>query len=720
MISSLLKYFKLSRFPVAGCCIALAVCAPVGYSETIPLESLLNEIENSPEVAIARLNRTISTADAKRHKVEQNWELFGGAGVGNIEEAVTENRTRNHTDVIARVGLRYPFLAGNNNNERALQIAEGNAQISEIRLKQSTGIIQYQIEEAYGQYWGAQNKVTLSNAYTQLADQIKNILKLRRNAGLLLESDRQEFLAGFEQVNYIHLQQSSRQTQALNKLRRLTGRKLPPFDAVKPAFYQSPVDTQDSDFLNQNHPELQVLNIELETQRKQLQASKSDRVYAHFVVRTDLIQEISGPTGYGVYAGVNFRMPLFYNRYKSADDKYVEASIHKSEFEHQQRNGLLIEQARLTESLYRDYATRIELNKTQLNALGKVVEERSRRVTSLDGDVLSALVAGIYRYYIQSIELIDVQMKLWNTQAKLRQFPLWYFRLEQQQQIDIPNFSALSEVIFDAQYRLQKATNSSPTLTSPKKQSAPYAVYLWRSHDIVNQSDPHFWQQLQDKKVGKILLSLDAGQIIQATENPSIIESFLSLAKQKNISVELLLGDPSWALAEHRDGLLELISKLDKLPFDGLNLDIEPDSLTPNVTEQLVNSWLETIRLATERSPWPVSVTTHFRYLAPTQNSVCVPCELTTIGIHQASAMVFVTNPKRVIEIMIPILDAYPELRISVAQSFERHLSKEESYASFSTKSSNAQLTEIQNNLEKHKNFSGIVIQSWFNFRNVN
>ena len=710
----------MSRIRLIGWSIALPLCASVGHSETIPLELLLNEVESSPEVAIARLNRTINSADAERHKVEQNWELFGGAGVGNIEEAVTEDRTRNHTDVIARIGLRYPFMSGNNGNERALHIAEGNAQISEVRLKQSTGIIQYQIEEAYGQYWAAQNKVTLSNAYTQFADQIKNILKLRRNAGLLLESDRQEFLAGFEQVNYIHLQQSSRQAQALNKLRRLTGRKLPPFDTVKPVFYQPPVDTQDSDFLNQNHPELQVINIELEAQRKQLQASKLDRVYAHFVVRTDLIQEISGPTGYGVYAGVNFRMPLFYNSYKSADDEYVEASIHKTEFEHQQRNGLLIEQARLTESLYRDYSTRIELTKSQLNALSKVVEERSRRVTSLDGDVLSALVAGIYRYYIQSIELIDVQMKLWNTQAKLRQFPQWYFRLEQQPAIDIPNFSALSEVIFDAQYRLQKATNSSPKLIPSQIQGDRYAVYLWRSHDIVDQIDTDFWQQLQDKKVGKILLSLDASQIKQATENPATIESFLSLAKQKNISVELLLGDPSWALAEHREGLLELISKLDKLPFDGLNLDIEPDSLTANVTEQLIKSWLETIRLASAQSPWPVSITTHYRYLLPTQDSLCVPCELTSIGVKQASAMVFVTNPKRVIEIMTPILDAYPDLRVSVAQSFERHLGKEESYASFSAKSSNVRLTEIQNNLEKHKNFNGIVIQSWFNFRNVN
>ena len=720
MIYSTQKYVQHSCLPLLWLTCTLLLVIPSANSETISLASLLNGIEDSPELAISKLNHTINTADVEKHNSNQNWELFGGAGIGNIEEAVTENRSRNHTDVIARLGVRYPFMGDDDKTKRALHIAEGNVLVSEIRLKQSMEVARYQIEQAYSHYWAAQTKVTLSNAYGQLSEQIKNILSLRRDAGLLLESDRQEFLSGFERVNYINVQQQSKADQALRKLRRLTNRDLPAFDAAKPTFYAPPLNTPDSIFINNSHPELQVINIELETQRKQLQASKRDRVYADFIVRTDLVQEISGQTGYGVYAGVSFHMPLFYNSYKNADDDYVEASIQKSEFEYQQRNGLLIEQARLTESLYRDYTTRLQLNKTQLTALRKIVEERSQRVERLDGDVLSALVIGVYRYYIQSIELIDVQMKLWETQTKLRKFPQWLALLNQQQAIDIPDYSALSDVIFKSQYSIQNATNSVQKPIQPQTKKSVKGVYLWRSHDIVNQTDSNFWRQLRSKQIGLVLLSLDASQIKQATEDPSIIRSFLSSAKKNNISVDLLLGDPSWALPEHREGLFEIISTLNNLPFDGLNLDIEPDSLTDNVTDSLIKDWLETIRGATALSPWPVSITTHFRYLDPPQDSTCIPCELTAIGIKDISAMVFVSNPTRVTEIVDPILNNYPALRISVAQSFERHLSKEESYASFSPKESTKRMKEIQTHLSKHDNFGGIVIQSWSNFRNAN
>jgi hypothetical protein len=689
-------------------------------SETISLTSLLDEIEDSPHLAISKLDHTINTADVKKHGAKQNWELFGGAGIANVEEAVTQNRSRNHTDVIAQLGVRYPFMGGDDKTERALHIAKGNMLVSEIKLKQSLEVTRYQIEQAYSQYWAAQTKVTLSNAYSQLSEQIKNILSLRREAGLLLESDRQEFLAGFERVNYISVQQQSKADQAHRKLRRLTNRDLPAFDAVKPTFYTPPLNTPDSIFINKDHPELQVINIELETQRKQLNASRRDRVYADFVVKTDLVQEFSGQTGHGVYAGISFHMPLFYNSYKDADNDYVEASIQKSEFEYHQRNGLLIEQARLTESLYRDYITRIQLNKTQLTALRKLVEERSQRVERLDGDVLSALVIGMYRYYIQSIELIDVQMKLWETQTKLRKFPQWINLLNQQPPIDIPDYSALSDIIFRSQYSIQNATGSLQKPIQPQTRKTVTGVYLWRSHDIVNQTDNSFWRQLRSKQIGLILLSLDASQIKQATEDPNIIRSFLSSAKENNISVELLLGDPTWALPEHRESLFEIISKLNKLPFDGLNLDIEPDSLTDNVTDSLIKDWLETIRGAVTRSPWPVSVTTHFRYLDQPQNSHCTPCELITMGVNGVSAMVFVSNPKRVVEIVDPILKNYPTLQISVAQSLEHHLSKEESYASFSPKEVTRRMNNIQEHLSKRKNFGGIVIQSWSNFRNTN
>lgn len=720
-MNSLISFFRLpSLWLVFQGMLLCLPFAPAAYSGTISLEVLLSEIDRSPGIVLTNLDHAINSADAKRHTAAQNWELFGGAGLALADEAVDENRSREHTDLNARIGLRYPFIGGNRANERALHIAQGNAQISEIRLVQSTNAIRYQIEKTYAQYWAAQTKATLCDAYSQFTDKMKNILLLRRNAGLLLESDRLELLAGFERVNYIKVHEQALQTQALNKLRRLTGRNWPEFDAVKPPFYKPSTNTPDSYFISASHPELQIINAELENQRKELEASRSDKVHADFVISAGVADEFSGPNGYGVVAGFNFRMPLFYGSYKSADNDFVTANIRKTEFLHLQRSGLLIEQARLTESLYHDYVTRLQLNMLQWNSLRRAVDERSRRVKRLDGDVLNELLSSMYHYFTQSIEVLDVQMRLWGTLVNLRQFPLWVEGLDAEEQIDIPDYRDLSDVIFASQAVINAATYSRPDSIARQPDSSRFNVYVWGSRSVLNQLKPAFWKQLRDKKVGRILLSLDAEQIEEAARNPSVLEAFMALADKHDVAVDLLLGEPEWARQEQRDKLFDIITNLNKLPFDGLNLDIEPDSLKQPVSSALLKDWLETLRIANAMSPWPVSITLHYRYLQPVEGEICVPCVLISSGIKDVVAMVFVSNPGRVIEIVSPILKAYPELRINVAQSFERHLSRDESYASFSAEESGRRLIQVRKGLSERDNFSGISIQSWFGFRNPN
>lgn len=682
----------------------------VGYGEVISLDELLREVDRAPDVGLATLELEASTADVQRRTAAQSWEFFGGAGIARISEAVDDTRTREHTDLSARIGLRYPLLGGNRVDRRALHRAEGEERINAIKLDESQQLVGRQVTKAYGQYWAAQNIVTLTDAYAQFSDEIKKILALRREAGLLLESDQLELIAGFERVHQMRIHHQSQQQQALAQLTRLTGKALPAFEAVTPTFYEPPLELSDNDLIESTHPELQIIEAELKTQKELLEVAQREDVYADFVVSSSVTDELSGPSGYGLYAGVNFRMPLFYGEYKSADEAFVESNIRKSEASHLQRRDILVERARINVDLYRDYVQLLRFSLIQWDALSRVLEERSMRAQRLDGDVLSALVGSMHRYFSQSVDLFELQKKLWAIQAELSHHQLWAERLVASESIDVPEFSKVVEPIFASQRTLMNKTVSS---SRRQKSRAGHAVYLWHSQQLMVSENPAFWQQFKARRITKLLVSLNGDQIEAIAADPKPLVTFLSVAEQKGVAVSLLLGDPGWALSDQRNGLFDIIYTLRELPFDGLNLDIEPDSLGVEVTESLLRDWIETIRLANMLSPWPLEVTMHHRYLTAPISGFCVTCELASFGVSNVSVMVFVTNPERVVDIVEPALVAHPPLRISVVQSFERHLSREESYASFTEQDAQDRIARVEASLGRYSNFGGVAIQSW-------
>jgi len=253
--------------------------------------------------------------------------------------------------------------------------------------------------------------------------------------------------------------------------------------------------------------------------------------------------------------------------------------------------------------------------------------------------------------------------------------------------------------------------------TMEQREAPVTGTYLWKSRRIISDEKARqkLWKNLRAKKISRVLLSLDGHQI-RATKNRkqnTQLRNFLAEAKQQGISVELLLGEPTWVLESHRRRLLNIVQQLSELEFSGLHLDIEPGMFDSRLHDrkQILKQLGDTVESVVKISPWPVSMSLHYRDLDATQ-PYCLGCRLTKLDIAEVTLMIYVSNPERVAEIARRIARRNPTLRFSIAQSVEPILNSEESHANVSLPKLEMRLSELRSKLEPYS-INGILLQSW-------
>ncbi|RTZ57966.1 MAG: hypothetical protein DSZ33_06845 [Gammaproteobacteria bacterium] len=247
-------------------------------------------------------------------------------------------------------------------------------------------------------------------------------------------------------------------------------------------------------------------------------------------------------------------------------------------------------------------------------------------------------------------------------------------------------------------------------------------MYVWESADLLAQqrAGKDVLGKLKAARFNRLLLSLNADQIRLAAKNGGQIRQFLQQAHARDIQVELLLGDPHWILPENRPGLLETVEKLKDYAFDGLHLDLEPEQLDlyKKRPGYVIAELIHTLQLVKSASSWPVSLSTHYRNLKGRSGKACLGCGLENIGLKELTLMIYVANPERVVEIARPIMKAWPGLRISIAQSVEPFLPKEETLWDKNRERLMESAGRVAASL-RDGNFSSMVIQSWSYYRKM-
>ena len=243
------------------------------------------------------------------------------------------------------------------------------------------------------------------------------------------------------------------------------------------------------------------------------------------------------------------------------------------------------------------------------------------------------------------------------------------------------------------------------------------ASYVWDSEALLDPGQrPAELDALRNAGMDKIYLGLKAAQIKDLGTTRQRLEQLLRDAAGKGVQVSLLLGDPSWIEPPERHQLTDLLAKLKGLAFSSLHLDLEVEQLGVPVPDQRLKDWLETLRVASSVSPWPIEISSHHRWFAdPKPGQTCVPCALPGAGVRQVSLMIYTRNPNNSARMAEQIARRWPDLQFRLAQSTEPQLDATESWAGASTEQLQHQSSAWREQLQP-LGIAGIDWQAWRDF----
>lgn len=184
-------------------------------------------------------------------------------------------------------------------------------------------------------------------------------------------------------------------------------------------------------------------------------------------------------------------------------------------------------------------------------------------------------------------------------------------------------------------------------------------------------------------------------------------------ARAAGLRVELLLGDPSWAHAPQRHSLLALLRLAAALPFDGLNLDLERDPHAPQATWH--GEVARTLSAVRAECPWPIALTTHDNDITQ-----AFATALAQAGVSEVVPMIYVSFEhlvrRRAGRVLAEVAAGAPGMRVTVAQSIERHLARGESWHRLGRRGALAAWAELSSRLGAHAPFAGLAVQSFEEF----
>lgn len=708
--------------------VLLLILASSAAAEVRILADFYSRRDQAASVLKVQADLEAQRSNLLAHEAQKGWELFGGVSGGYQKSPFAREPFGHFFDPLARIGLRYPLLGSAERQRRAIEDAATQVKIEGIRLDWSRWLAALFLEENYAAYWSAQKMLVLTDAYIRLRHEgIERLLLKRQEAGLLFMSDYFEFLSAFDQAQRTQIEFSNNKNQALMRLTHLTDSVVAPFEAVKPPLGEI-ATTIVSDI---EQPDLRILQAQIDHLQTIKETENWQGIDSDFSMTAFGGPAIPYPSpdapqlGYGGSVGVNFRMPLGIISYRKNEQSRLNSQLTSLRADRTRRDQELQHEFQSLLSSYQQLTQQIKFQHTRLEAARELMRERYLRLQIMDGDVVEKYFQAINTYYRIAIENVTAESEHWKLHIRLRQFIVLP---EAKGKGAHPETNVLTLVEPLQQVKQFLAGGGKPTNALVKQTRHPmlhtvqfvpdsFAAYVWNFNHTM--TEPGFWTRKPADEVNRFLISMNARQIAEAVADPASLMKFLRDGRRHGKRIELLLGDPDWILPKYRKNLLQIISSLSAIDFDGLHLDIEPEQLVSQLTDvDRLKQFIETVRQVTAISPWPVGVSIHPRYLARKSSyGLCVPCKFAEVGVKEVAVMYYTMNIAKIVTTMKSAMQQHPNLIFSLAQSLEPELGPENSYAHKSQRYFNDAMQQLQNQLEA-PNFGGLIIQSWLDLRN--
>lgn len=682
----------------------------------VVLTALEQKALKAPEVLIADAILKSAQSQLSSKQAESGFQLYGSLNVGNAYDR-TSDSLNNDTATTAEVGIRYPLLGNRATEKMGEMEARTERDIAVLKKQIKTRAALQAIRDQYVDYWANTQRLKLVQAYIQDQADVSRRLALRKSQGLLLEVDRLELVSTFDYAKTDLAQYYQKRSDSLAQIRTLAAEHTPDFDPFRPDFSQSCSDESKLRLAVANaDPELQMYKVQIDEQLNTLPLNKWQPIKSSLYAGKRVSDRDFPVDGDNWNVGLTVTTPLHLAKAMKSHQDQSRASLQKFQLEMGLRTEQILTEVKSSVNQYRTAENGLRYAVTQLQGYREGLREAALRRQYLDGDVIEKLQKARYQYYRSALKAVDAQVKLYRAQVRLLNFlPEGCGTRRQNTKPDSGFLKVAHNIVGPL------ASPASLSQTTEKK--APgLAMYVWDSDDLLAQhrAGKDVLGELKTAHINKLLISLNAAQIEKAAKNQGDMRLFLEAAHARNMQIELLLGDPYWILPEYRSGLLATLEKLKSYPFDGLHLDLEPEQLDlyKKQPDKVKRELIHTLHLVKAVSPWPLSLSTHYRNLKETDGDTCLGCALENIGVKELTLMIYVANPKRVAEIARPILKAYPGLSIGIAQSVEPFLPREETLWGKSRKRLLDNAREVSASLGS-KNFSSTVIQSWSYYKDM-
>jgi len=748
------------RASMRGLLLSFLVLVPVAASAGVNISSTplssLEQIEplvrNGPEVLAAL------SASARDEELEAlEWQrtgasYFGGITYGHSSEPLfsgsEEKSISNKLTVTG--GLNFPLL-GTLQKEKLGKLA---LQTTTLKSKHYANMLSLNkltaLRKAYTALWIEQQKEELSNRFLATETETVHILQERQAQGLVLPVDKLEFLAVYYDVRRDLVASKLRQTEALNVIGLATGRKWDMANKLKAPSLPS-IDGKKID-LN-SYPEF-VFQNNLIAQYEKLFAEKKrlDRE-ANLTIGLTATRDFPGATGNGAYITFSMMEPLqkisskHQAQLTAADD--LSRAKKEALFTHLKLEGQVAEA--LAAAAYA--AADVNARTSHLIVMAESMREKMLRRMVLPGDTFEQLQHSKSAYYRTMLDMLDHEENFLQSVIDLIPYihptalalesterilhinerdgvrtklltPNWLDTKNIQDDLSVPfDFSVFPNLkvpvvtLGSVDKTTEGLLERRSTIPSQKVKAA---IYVWNAEPFLKRdTGTAALNEIIHAGFSRMLISFTPTQILSlsSSKGKNELTALITDAHSKGVRIDLMLGDPAWVQEEQREALLALIQQLNHFAFDGIHLDIEPDSL-PGASErqaELLEGLADTISAVKEITLLPVSISIHPRYLEGDLGTLARQ-KLLPLGLEEVVVMIYSDNSHATAQRMSAIITSNPDITFSLAQSVEKDIPLAESYGDSSPQDFKETMHILADSLAIY-GLNGLFIQAWEDYK---
>lgn len=694
------------------------------------LEELERSAGDGPEAmsAAAAMGRDGLLEELERQRQGPKYFLNAGYGYSDEPQYVGSDNTVSYGKLEANGGISFPLFGSWSRLKINRLKAEADAADSASKAKLLKLLNVSAIRGAYAVLWTESIKIKAAECFLTGCESADKILTARQSESLVLRSDRLEFMAAFETARRDIAMSQLRKVQALQIMRLATGRELEMPESLPvpslPVFASARADVDGSPVIESRRAAVRIYEkIADETNRPDREGS--------VVVGVSGSREAPGGYGSGAYIGFSMSEPL--KTAASGQDKArlaAMADLDRAKREELYERMKLDGEAEEAMAWARYAEANIAAQRVKLSAVSEGVREKLLRRKALAGDTFEQLQAGRYQYYLRFRDMIDSYLIFVQSGADVLRaaYPAG-IAAEPPARVSAADDTSIEALLSPAWFagdgslskRAAQTQAAEHTVIMPER---GFSIYVWDASGLLasDASRKNTAALMKARGVTRALISFSADELRQILDgsNAPALRSALSELKTHGISTELLLGDPEWLLAGKRASLLSVIKKMSSFDFNGVHLDIEPDSLPDAASKrpEYAAALADTVNEAASAYGAPVSFSVHPRYLEGALGDVMTG-RLRPPSVSYIAPMIYSADVNTTASRMDEILNRYQGFRFAPAQSVESSIPKSESWRSAGLKNFTDAMQALTLRLSSHKNFRGLIIQDWNNLKEM-